>query len=70
MFELARAHGISIAPGPIFSLMGRYRNALRINAAIWSSRIENAIRTLGQLARESSGSADAPGVMLREEARA
>jgi DNA-binding transcriptional MocR family regulator len=51
LFEAAREHGISIAPGPIFSLTGRYQNALRINAAQWSPPIAKAIETLGALAR-------------------
>jgi len=58
LFEAARSHGISIAPGPIFSLTGKYRNAVRINAARWSAEIEQAVRTLGELAhRQQEGSA-------------
>lgn len=58
LFEAARARGISIAPGPIFSLTGKFRNAVRINAAHWSPKIASAVRTLGELAhrqQERSG---------------
>jgi len=50
LYEQARRRGISIAPGPIFSLTGKFRNALRLNAAHWSPQIEDSIRTLGELA--------------------
>jgi DNA-binding transcriptional MocR family regulator len=55
LFEEAREHGISIAPGPIFSLTGRYQNAVRINAAQWSPPVAKAIETLGRLARAQAG---------------
>ena len=48
--EHAREHGISIAPGPIFSVRDKYRNYIRISAAHWSDEIDAAIRTLGSLA--------------------
>lgn len=50
LYEEARKQGISIAPGPIFSLTGKFQNAIRINAATWSPEIERAIETLGELA--------------------
>ena len=50
LYEEARKRGISIAPGPIFSLTGKYENAVRINAAMWSPEIERAIEVLGELA--------------------
>ncbi|HUZ17397.1 MAG TPA: PLP-dependent aminotransferase family protein, partial [Spirochaetia bacterium] len=50
LYETARHRGISIAPGPIFSLTGKFRNALRLNAASWSPRVEEAIKVLGDLA--------------------
>ena len=59
-FELQRkalAAGISVAPGPIFSASGRYRDFVRINCAIpWSGRIEQAVATLGSLAKEELAS--------------
>jgi len=42
--------GITIAPGPIFSARQRYRNFIRLNAALWSDRIKEAIENLGRLA--------------------
>ncbi|RNE93251.1 PLP-dependent aminotransferase family protein [Marichromatium sp. AB32] len=54
----ARAHreGISIAPGPMFSASGKYRDCLRLNAAVpWTPAVERALRRLGALARELAG---------------
>jgi len=43
--------GIAIAPGPIFSARQRYASSIRITCgAPWSSRMERAIATLGELA--------------------
>ncbi len=50
LYEQAREEGITIAPGQIFSLEGKYRNCIRLNAACWNPRIEMAIETLGRLA--------------------
>jgi len=50
--ESTRAHGISIASGLIFSLTGKFRNAIRINAALWSPRTARAVQILGELARQ------------------
>jgi DNA-binding transcriptional MocR family regulator len=50
LYELALQEGISIAPGRIFTLGDKYGNCLRLNAAIWSERIEQALETLGGLA--------------------
>lgn len=52
LYERAKKHGISIAPGPIFSVEGKYRNCVRINAACWNAAVEVAIETLGRLASE------------------
>jgi DNA-binding transcriptional MocR family regulator len=51
----ALKEGITIAPGPIFSATGKYRNNIRLNAAFWSERIELAIKTLGTLAAGMQG---------------
>ena len=46
---------ISIAPGPIFSPKQRYKNFIRVSCGMpWSEKIDGAVRTLGDLARESS----------------
>ncbi|KAF0215944.1 MAG: GntR family transcriptional [Geobacteraceae bacterium] len=50
LYELALREGISIAPGRIFTLGDKYGNCLRLNAAFWSERAEQALETLGGLA--------------------
>jgi DNA-binding transcriptional MocR family regulator len=51
LYHQALAHGISIAPGTMFSATGRYRNFIRLNCAVpWDARAERAIARLGQLA--------------------
>jgi DNA-binding transcriptional MocR family regulator len=46
----ARKVGISIAPGPIFSPVGDFRNYIRLSCGYpWSSQIERAIGVLGRL---------------------
>jgi DNA-binding transcriptional MocR family regulator len=43
--------GISIAPGPLFSASGKYRNFIRLSCALpWDERLERALVTLGGLA--------------------
>lgn len=51
LYSEARAAGISIAPGQLFSPAGEFRNYIRLSCGFpWSPRIEQAIETLGQLA--------------------
>lgn len=52
LYGKAKALGITIAPGSIFSVDGKYRNCIRLNAACWSPAVEAAIGTLGRLASE------------------
>jgi len=53
--QRARQAGISIAPGPLFSPDGGFRNFVRINCGhAWSPRIECAVGLLGQLAKQMS----------------
>jgi DNA-binding transcriptional MocR family regulator len=48
--------GISVAPGPIFSASRAFRNCLRLNYGhAWDARAEQALATLGQLAKARSG---------------
>ncbi len=48
--QLARAEGISIAPGPIFSATQKYRNFMRLSCACaWDGRIEAALGRLAHL---------------------
>tara|TARA_R110002072_G_scaffold89232_4_gene199908 strand:- start:30245 stop:31660 length:1416 start_codon:yes stop_codon:yes gene_type:complete len=50
--NLALEHRISIAPGAIFSSSpNKYAHCLRLNCALpWSASVEQALRTLGELA--------------------
>lgn len=53
LFERAQQRGISFVPGPLFSASGDYPNFIRLNYAVpWSEPVEQALRTLGQLAGE------------------
>jgi len=57
LFEAAAAHGIAIAPGPIFSATGDFRRYIRLNYGHpWTPAIETAMRTLGALACRSDSS--------------
>jgi DNA-binding transcriptional MocR family regulator len=52
LYEAALQHNISIAPGEMFSPSGNYRNCLRLNCGSpWSSTIDQAMQTLGSLAK-------------------
>ncbi len=56
LFDRALRHGISLAPGPLFSACGAYRNFIRLNCSVlWSEAIEGAIRTIGSLASDQLG---------------
>jgi DNA-binding transcriptional MocR family regulator len=53
LHDLALAERVAIAPGPIFSASGKYRNCMRINCQHpWSERYERGIETLGRIVRE------------------
>jgi DNA-binding transcriptional MocR family regulator len=50
LHELALEERISIAPGPIFSATGKYRNFMRLNCEhAWSDTIQRAVETLGRI---------------------
>jgi len=52
LYRKAITHGISIAPGPIFTARHDCDHYIRLNAGYpWSDEIENAIATLGRLAQ-------------------
>ncbi|MEX5340380.1 GntR family transcriptional regulator MpaR [Pseudomonas sp. I2] len=52
LFHMALAQGISIAPGPIFSPTRRFGNCIRLNyGSPWSDGAEQAMATLGRIAR-------------------
>ena len=49
LFEDALNHGISLAPGAIFSPGNRYRNFLRLSFGHpWSEAIDSSLEWLGQ----------------------
>lgn len=50
LYKEAKEQKIGIAPGPLFSLEGKYQNFIRLNAAHWSEEVDAAIATLGLLA--------------------
>jgi DNA-binding transcriptional MocR family regulator len=53
LYERAAERKISVAPGPIFSARGKFRNCLRLNcSAAWTDTIERAVATLGDLAKD------------------
>ncbi len=50
LYEQALALNICIAPGPMFSASRKYRNFIRLNAAVtWTPKTEKALVKLGQL---------------------
>lgn len=50
LFRRALEQKIGLAPGPIFSAKGKYRNFIRLNCANpWSERIEKGLERLGEL---------------------
>jgi len=50
--DLALAQKISIAPGPLFSAKGGYKNFIRISCGHpWSGKVEKAVDTLGRLVK-------------------
>lgn len=55
LHHAALEHGISVAPGPIFSARRHFRNCLRLNyGQPWDGRFEAAMETLGTLAGRQS----------------
>jgi DNA-binding transcriptional MocR family regulator len=56
LFERLIERRITIAPGPMFSASGRYRNCIRLSLGQpWTPRHEKALREIGRLAREQVG---------------
>jgi DNA-binding transcriptional MocR family regulator len=53
LYESAMQEHISIAPGPMFSASGRYRDCIRLNGGCqWTPTIERSIARLGELAQK------------------
>ncbi len=52
LYEEALAHNIQIAPGVMFSPSENYRNCFLLNCGLpWSSKIEQAMQTIGTLCK-------------------
>ncbi|MES2399592.1 MAG: PLP-dependent aminotransferase family protein [Pseudomonadota bacterium] len=50
LYQRALAHGISVAPGPVFSARRRFGNCLRLNYGhLPDTRLDAALQTLGRL---------------------
>lgn len=55
VFPIARAAGISFAPGPLFSPDGRFRNCLRLSCGSpWTPKMEAALATLANMIRKQN----------------
>ena len=50
LYRLALQEGISLAPGPIFSASGEYKNCIRLNYGLPMGRITPAIEAVGRMA--------------------
>jgi DNA-binding transcriptional MocR family regulator len=56
LFSAAGHEGVSLAPGPMFSGHGGFRNCIRLNTGQqWTPKIENAVARIGRLAARQSG---------------
>ncbi|MFC0400295.1 PLP-dependent aminotransferase family protein [Paraburkholderia rhizosphaerae] len=54
LHRLAIEHGISVAPGPMFSAARAFANCVRLNFGHpWNAKIDDALRVLGQLVRRT-----------------
>ena len=50
LYDRAVAEGIHIAPGPLFSASGGFRDHLRLNTGFpWTDQIEAQVLALGRL---------------------
>ncbi len=53
LYRRALERGISIVPGRLFSAQNKYEHFVRLSCGgLWNAEIENAVRVLGQLARD------------------
>jgi DNA-binding transcriptional MocR family regulator len=56
LYEAADREGVRIAPGPMFSPSGGYRDFIRLNTGFaWSDATDGQIETLGRLVRAGAG---------------
>lgn len=52
LYAKALEHGIGVAPGPLFTTGGEFKNCIRLSGATWSPRVDEAVATIGRLACE------------------
>ncbi|MFV0437434.1 MAG: PLP-dependent aminotransferase family protein [Desulfopila sp.] len=52
LYAMAAREKITVAPGTIFSISGKYANCIRLNGAFWSEENRWAVRRLGSLAAQ------------------
>lgn len=70
LYHQALGENITIAPGPVFSASGRFRNCVRLNAGTWSERAARAVETLGRLVHGQLGrSPESRGIPSRDVRR-
>ncbi len=55
LYGRALEHGITIAPGPVFTASDKYAHCIRLSAAVWTEREAAAVEVLGRLVREAKG---------------
>ncbi|HEX3006138.1 MAG TPA: PLP-dependent aminotransferase family protein, partial [Bacteroidales bacterium] len=54
LYQRAMQHKISISPGRMFTLQDQYNHCLRLSYGLcWNDRINDALKTLGTLAKLS-----------------
>lgn len=55
LFKEAHAAGVSVAPGPLFSPQGAYRNFIRLNCGYpWSVAMEKSVELLGRMVKRQA----------------
>jgi DNA-binding transcriptional MocR family regulator len=53
LYKKAMEHNICIAPGRMFTLKNQFHNCMRLSyGMVWNEKVENALKTLGELAHE------------------
>ena len=61
LYRLALGEAISLAPGPMFSAAGDYRNCIRVNYGLPVEALIPALETVGRLAHQMVQSSHSPG---------
>jgi DNA-binding transcriptional MocR family regulator len=58
LYRAALQEGVSLAPGPMFSLRRDFRSCIRLNTGqVWTPEVEKGYATIGRLVREQVGAA-------------